>query len=338
MKSKYSLPKCLLTIAGIFLLIFDSQTALTAAQDAVVLCLYTVIPSLFPFIFLSLLLNNLLLGKKISILRPLGRLCGVPAGAESLLLLGLIGGYPVGAQATAEAYRSGSISKKTYRHLLGFCNNAGPAFIFGLVASQFTGSIIPWIIWAIHIASAITVGLTLSVGNEPLCNIQKKDEITFPQALNSAIQIMAKICGWVLLFRVLIAFLLHLLPQDIPKSIFGFFELTNGCVNLSTIPSEGIRFIAAVCILNFGGLCVAMQTCSVCEKFGTGLYFPGKLLQTFVGLVLSVAVVPFLFSQNLTVQTAVLPAAAAFIMTFVVYGTKKWWQFRQESYIMNLVH
>lgn len=335
MKNKHFILKGIFTVIGILLLIFDSQTSLNAAQEAVTLCLYTVLPSLFPFVFLSLILNDVLLGNQIAFLRPLCKLCGIPTGAESLLVLGLIGGYPVGAQAAAEACRNGSITFSTYKRLLGFCNNAGPSFIFGLIAAQFTSGVIGWVIWGIHMLSALIVGMILPKSSDYICKIKSTGSITLSDALNSAIKIMGKICAWVILFRILTAFVLHYLPCEINKTIFGIFELTNGCVNLRSIPSEGLRFIAAICLLNFGGLCVAMQTMSVCAGLGTGLYFPGKVLQTVIGLIIGVVMLPLLFSQNLTVGNTVLTIGAAFLLIFVIVCAKKWWQFRQQSYIMK---
>ena len=88
---------------GLLVLILDAKTALQGARQGVELCLKTVIPSLFPFFVLSILLTSSLLGSRIPLLRPLGRLCGVPKGAESLLIPAFLGGYPVGAQSVPEA-------------------------------------------------------------------------------------------------------------------------------------------------------------------------------------------------------------------------------------------
>ena len=329
--------KIMLSIGGILLLIFDGRTASSAVQEAVTLCLYTVLPSLFPFLVISYVLNSLLLGRKFSVLTPLCRLCGIPSGGESLLLLGLIGGYPVGAQAIAEARRNDSISLPMYKRLLGFCNNAGPSFIFGLVATHFTSKTIPWVIWIIHMLSAIVVGIILPQVGDDSCQIRSNASITLPQALASAIKVMAKICGWVILFRVLITYLngvLNILPTEGNVLLSGFLELTNGCVNLSSITSEAHRFIIAVSMLSFGGLCVLMQTKSVCEGLGTGMYFPGKALQTIISLMLSVIAVPILFSQALSMADTVLITSAIAIFMIVIYSVKKWWQFRQKSYII----
>ena len=92
-------------------LILDGRTAIDGARQGIELCLRTVIPSLFPFFVLSILLTSSLLGSPLAVLRPLGRLFGMPDGAESLLIPAFLGGYPVGAQNVAAAFRSGQLTK-----------------------------------------------------------------------------------------------------------------------------------------------------------------------------------------------------------------------------------
>lgn len=326
-------------LIGFVFLILDTKTACSAATEAVELCLVTVVPALFPFMVLSRILCGFMIGKNVPVLQPLGRLCGIPIGYEFLLVLGLIGGYPVGAQAATDAYKSGCLSKAAYHRLLGFCNNAGPAFIFGLVAAQFQNPVFSWYIWGIHILSALCVGFLIPKA----CENEHKEAIpasvSFPSALNASVQSMARVCGWVILFRVVIAllekYLLSHLSQDLHVIVCGFIELTNGCVNLSSISSEGHRFIVACSMLNFGGLCVGMQTASVCDFCGTGMYFPGKLLQTLIGLVLSLCAGSLLFAKIFPVKNLILCLCSILILALLLFLTKKWWQFRQEAYIIK---
>jgi len=255
---------------GMFVLIFDGKTAIVGAQEGVTLCLHTLIPSLFPFLVLSSLINSLLIGRKIAFLRPIGKLCGIPSGAESILLLGLLGGYPVGAQSIADAYGNGHLSKPAAHRLLGFCNNAGPAFLFGIIAAKFTSPSTGWLIWAIHILSALIVGTLLQKKEQSACSLSAAKPITLPQALETSIKTMAKICGWVVLFRVLLSvlrrWLFWLIPLWLQVLLTGALELANGCVDLHLIPNEGLRFLLSVCMLSFGGLCVGMQTLSVTKE------------------------------------------------------------------------
>ena len=186
--------------------------------------------------------------------------------------------------------------------MLGFCSNAGPAFLFGMLASAFTKPMISWILWAIHIISAFVTGWLLPGGTTDKCILQEKETVTIAKALHSAIKNMATVCGWVILFRLMLDFLnkwfLWLLPGEFQVLISGYIELSNGCILLQQVQNEGTRFIFASAMLAFGGLCVAMQTISVTKELGTGYYFPGKLLQMLISVTISCMLQPLLFQGS----------------------------------------
>ena len=73
----------LASAAGMLALILDSRTALSSATEGVALCIKTIIPSLFPFIFLSGTFSGSCSGHAPGFL---GRLPGIPRGMESLLI------------------------------------------------------------------------------------------------------------------------------------------------------------------------------------------------------------------------------------------------------------
>lgn len=292
--------------AGMLVLILDSQTALAGMRDGIELCLRTLIPSLFPFFFLSVLLTGNLLGSRIKIMRPIGQLCGIPEGAESLLAVGLLGGYPVGAQNVALAYESGSLSKTDAQRLLSFCSNAGPAFLFGIVGAAFDSPWIPWALWAVHMASALIVGMA---GN---CNAGRsaavhRTPVSLTGALQKALSVMAQVSGWVIIFRMLLTYLdrwfLWLLPNDAKILLSGILELSNGCIQLRELENEGLRFLTAAVLLALGGLCVCFQTSSVAKGLSLKYYFPGKLLQAVLSVLMAMCMQSILpLSQKYTVS------------------------------------
>jgi hypothetical protein len=55
-------------------------------------------------------------------------------------------------------------------------------------------------------------------------------------------------------------------------------ELSLGSINLTQIPSVGLRFALFSAFLGFGGLCVAMQTRTASHGVDFRCYLPGKLL------------------------------------------------------------
>ena len=84
----------LLGALGILILVLDARTALQGAAAGMELCIRTVVPSLFPFLFLCGLLTDSLWGSRLLFLRVVGKRLGIPAGAESIQQSGFLGGYP----------------------------------------------------------------------------------------------------------------------------------------------------------------------------------------------------------------------------------------------------
>ena len=287
---------CAASLAGLLILILDGKTALSGASQGIELCIRTVIPSLFPFFFLSGILTNSLSGSSCRILAPVRARCAVPRGVESILITGFLGGYPVGAKSIGDAYTKNDLHPQDAAHLLSFCSNAGPSFLFGMISGLFQESYVPFLLWAIHIISAILVSVIHPSGpcqEVPAPTSEK--HLSISDILRATLAVMAVVCGWVILFRVLITFLnrwfLWALPEILRILITGFLELTNGCCELASVPQPGLRFVLCSVFLAFGGICVTMQTASVVSGVSMRHYLAGKLMQTLFSLLLSISVV-----------------------------------------------
>ncbi len=281
----------LFCFAGILALILDGKTALSGARMGIELCIRTVIPCLFPFFFLSVFLTGGLSDSFAGILRPVGKLCGIPQGAEGILVSGFLGGYPVGAKALGDAFRSGQLTRKEANRLLSFCSNAGPAFLFGMAGQLFEDPMTPWFLWAIHLFSAFLVSQIVFFPGDKICVPGPSRCGSASDAMSAAVHAMAQVCGWVVLFRVVIAFLsrwvLWALPDVFQVIVSGFLELSNGCLALMALPEEKTRFVLCAGMLSWGGVCVLMQTSSVTEGLSLTAYLRGKALQTLFSMLLS---------------------------------------------------
>ena len=291
----------LLTVAGMLLIIAERQIVANGISEGIEICLQTIIPSLFPFFIISAYLQPLLTGSNIPGLASLGRRLAIPSGQENILLLGLLGGYPVGAQLIGESHRKGHLSKENGQIMMGYCNHAGPSFLLGITSHLFQNPAAVWWLWCIHIISAIVTALLL-----PRCTPQSghqtdSNPITLPQALQTAISVCARVCGWILLFKALFAIISSWFFRDMKGMLYwctvGILELSNGCLQLMALSSEGMRFILCASYLAFGGLCIAMQAASVSTQVGMTFYFIGKIAQTLVSMALAIPVAAFLFSD-----------------------------------------
>ena len=276
---------------GMLVLIFDSGLAVKGAQEGVELCIRTVIPSLFPFILLTKEVSG-----RSRWLLPISELLGIPQSAQSLLIPAFLGGYPVGAKCIHDLYRNGQLQKQQAEGLLSFCSNAGPAFLFGMLSGFFPDRKTLWLLWSIHILSAVLTGF-LFPPDETVANntVRSSENADKPDILVSALKSMGLICGWVILFRILATFLqqwfLWLLPPWLSVFVTGILELTNGCCELMQIEDIGVRFVICSCMLAFGGICVLLQTASVTKSLSLRYYVLGKGMQTLFSLLLSCAVI-----------------------------------------------
>ncbi len=312
---------------GMLLLILDAKTAIHSAQEAIELCLYSVVPTIFPFLVLSCYLTPRLSAVNGKRKNPICRILGIPNQAFGIYLVGLLGGYPAGAQSIRLAYDRGQLDKATAQRMLTFCNNAGPAFLFGILANSFPNARYLWVLWGVHILSTLLVARLCPVTDTPRMLYKPQAMISLTDSLKKSVVTMGYVCGWILLFRMLLGFFdswfLWLFPAEIQVILYGMFELANGCCSLGRIADIGLRFVVAGGILAFGGFCVAMQTASVAGDLGIKHYLRGKLLQMLICIGMCfVLQMQLFFPSNLSLILVFLSFAAV-ISTLMFRKSKK---------------
>lgn len=268
---------------SMMILILDSRTAAEAAWKGVDACLRTVIPALFPFFFISGCLTGNLNGNGLA-----AKLFRSPANCGTVILTGLLGGYPVGAKLAAEQHRSGILSESQANRLLWFCSQAGPSFFFGIVAGRIGSVGDAWFLWGIQILSAMSVAWIRPGIDEEPSPCRKPAPARRMDGMTSALKAIGTVCGWIILFHVLLVFLQRwifwLFPKALQVLCCGLLELTNGCLLLPDIPNPQMRFLLAAVMLNFGGICVMIQTRSMIEGLDFRGYLRGKCLQTLFSI------------------------------------------------------
>ena len=329
MLAKKQLPTIIGLCFAIFLLVIDPKSAAQGTREGIELCLTTVIPSLFPFIVISIMLTAHLYSQNLKFLRPLGKLMRLPQNAEALLLVGFLGGYPVGAQNVIQAYQSGRLRKTHAERLLPICNNAGPAFIFGIGATILGDIRIAFLIWSLQIISSIWIAC-VSKSDSTFCDTIKKDSaITLTTALSRAIRVLVNICGWITLFRIIITYrnkwILCHTTSALCILISGLLELSNGCCALGAIPCMGDKIILFSVMLSFGGFCVAQQVKSLLADTDLSFctYFPGKTHQAAVCFLLAkLCNQIFSFEESVFASIGISIGAASICCWYIFFNNK----------------
>ena len=305
----------IISVSFIILLMLTPKIAQNGALEGIQQSVYVIIPSLFPYFFVTIYLNAWLLGIKVPGVYHLSKLLGLPSGGDPILLLGMIGGYPVGAQSIANTYQHGAIDRDSAHILLGYCNNAGPAFIFGVTTHLFSNLAVPWALWGVQILATICTGFILPKPLNTEIIQHEKRRLSAIEALQKSLHSIASVCGWIILFKILLTYL-DMLPigENTQVILSGLLELSNGCLALRNIQREAIRFILCSLFLSFGGICVLMQTKSSVGSLGLGYYLPGKIIQTMLSILFSPVASFLLFKDPMLIQFLPLCIACIFLI------------------------
>ena len=298
MKKRWRTPFCLVLCCGALWFLADAAHCRAAVEEALSLCARSVIPSLFPFLVISSLLlamgfGDLTASVLSGLMEPLFRIGG-PSSAP--LVLGLLGGYPIGAKTAGELYQSHALSRQEAERLLTFCNNCSPVFLISVLGSGIFGSVCAgvWLL-LIHVGSALLVGL-LFRGTSSACSQDMSRSCTFQaispvqafvSAVDGALRSVLSVCAFVTFFYVL-SRPLSSLGGPAGALLVGLTELFS---LTPLLMPDRFGFILAAGAAGWGGLSVLCQTAAALEGSGLRLRYclVGKALQGLFSALLAAA-------------------------------------------------
>ncbi len=181
------------------------------------------------------------------------------------VIMGLLGGYPIGAKTTAEFLRDGKLSLKEAQRVMLWCVNPGPSFVITSVGTFMAGSYARGIIMYLScVLTSLSIGFFYGilcrfakVESQPAKTFPITDKHLFIKAVTDGSRGMLSICGWVLIFCGASSFA----DTVINSSALNLFikclsEVTLGC---KTGIENNLSLPLICAILGFGGFAVIAQ-------------------------------------------------------------------------------
>lgn len=279
--TKKILKKTVVYISAIAIIIIFLQAFIfhpKAIADAVIeglrLCAEKVIPSLFPFMVFSSVISKTALFHNISrraekITQKILRISGI---GFSSVVLGFLGGYPVGAKNVYDLYNKKLISENEARRLFCWCSNPSPAFVISAVGvfmlSSYKSGII---LYASTLLSAFVIGFVSRFFADNTHTYEKRPQFLQPKSIFTDSvaetgEAMLGICGWLLTFCSIISVIeLYTTQNSSVILIKSIAEVTSGCQNAAD-NNLSLPLIAAV--LGFGGFAVIFQIAGYMKAIG----------------------------------------------------------------------
>ena len=341
-------------ILSAFALVLYPNEAAETVRDSLSVCTKTLIPTLFPLMCVSVLMVETGVAERAGrlfsfVMRPLFKL---PGEAAPAFVLGLVGGYPVGARTAISLYEKGALNRNETEKLLSFCNNSGPAFILGTVgAGVFNDPKIGFMLYFSHMLASVVVGIIFrGYGSRRKPAAKKtpsaaaKTSAPTPR-LSSAVSrsitaaggSMINICAFIIFFSVatrmlylagilpaLASFIAHPFPMmtaaEAEGLLSGLIEVASGVLSLKTAAVGMPAALAmAAFMLGWAGVSVHFQVVSFIGEKSLSLfpYLVGKLLHgllSAVNIFLLTLIFPFERHVAFYLAESVSGATAAGLM------------------------
>lgn len=306
----------LFSFALMILFVVFNQNCLLETRNALNMFLNSVFPTMFPFYVLTAILtSNPLLSKISKHFTPFSHLYKLPAESLTAILLGFLCGFPVGAKVTCDLYKNNLISKKEAALLASFTNNAGPVYVITIIGRLYLNStMLGLLLWLCLVFSSLISGLFLckiflkETQNQNFTTAKSYTESTLISAVMSGLN-TAMYVGAVIVFFASVTSILKRIPfltKSAYTAIYSITELTGGLNVLAEFLFAGntnlafpIKMAVITAVTGWSGFCVHLQVCGILKNTDvkTNYYFIGKLLQSCLAFILSLAVFSFLKIQ-----------------------------------------
>ena len=285
--------------------------AASTFTDGIKLWFAYVLPSLFPYMFLTSLLSETKAAGKFAVrLSPLSeKVFNLNGCSLYAFILSLISGYPVGAKTVADLSLKGYLSKAETVRAAALSSTASPVFTIVSIGSiAFNDAFFGVMLFLTHFISALIVGVAFSFYKRKekpkkpdLISAKKSVNLLYESAEKSAVGVIT-VGGIIAVFYLFtdILFATGLLSpaasgltglfgdENIGKGVvFSVFECTKG---LKEISLSGINFISlpiSAAIIGFGGISVIVQSMAFLRsaKIKTAAFVLTKLFAAAINFI-----------------------------------------------------
>lgn len=306
---------CILFLFSMLLIFPD--ICLSGVNTGIHLCLTALMPSIFPFVLISNIIMQL------GVVQTIGRLLypimhfffHTSLYGGYAVFMGFFCGYPMGAKVTNDLLEQHLISEQEANRIICFSNNTSPGYIqnyllitlLGLTQQKILFILLYYIpIVVFGILSGRTANHKNNTSEAPAFN-KSLDTPGQPNTFSiktldtcilESFKTMIKLCGYLIIFSILSAFIYQKLPICLPFKYFlaALCEITTGSYYISeSAYSLPIKTICCIAATSFGGFSTLMQTRSVCTNKNISLkkYISARLLLSVCTILL------FLIALNL---------------------------------------
>lgn len=256
------------------LILINSSLIIKSVKDSSFMFIIKIFPSLFP----TMVIGNLLIKNNIELIIPkfikkiFNKLFNFNDIETSIFIISIFTGTPSNAIYINEYLEKNLITKKEAEALLCTTHFINPLFVvagvgIGVFNDVKIGFLLLFLIWTSNLFKAFLNRNDFGQMNKRNITLNEKSFITtLSESIKISINALLVIFGIVIMFNLLVALITNIfnLNQFTNTIINGLLEMTGGIMKLSSLDIDiYLKIILAYIFLNFGGICIQMQTFSM---------------------------------------------------------------------------
>lgn len=263
---------------------------LDSARRGLSLFASSVLPSLFPFYFCSLILTYMGAVSAISKVGAKGvkLMYNAPKESAYVLFLSMLCGYPVGASTIYELYEAGAITQKDAKSVCSFCSTSGPVFMIGTIGGAiFSNGKVGVIVLVAHYLGAIVNGLIYRKrkSDQEAHVFARTDDVDglLSKAISKATINMLYVGGYIVICGMIIDTLelvgiRHALSglgnarEPILSCVYSLIEMTRASIECSKCANLQLGVTLCTGAVSLGGLSVTLQNYTFLSKCGVRFF------------------------------------------------------------------
>lgn len=259
------------------------------------ICVFNILPTLFPFFILSDLWNSVIRLRKDSIAaKCFESLFGINGEGMSSFVLGSLCGFPLGIKSATEKYKDGLIDKEELEALSAISNNPSFAFVIsGVGMGLFSSFKIGIILYFSVLLSASAVGFIFKskVKKAQIQRENTQQSFNLVESIKHAGHSSITVSSYIIFFSGIIGVIKKMIDTPIVISVISsFLEIGSAC-NIIREQSEHLGYLSMPLIafsLGFSGLSVFLQAFSFLpSNISKSKYLYKKFLQGILSAVIT---------------------------------------------------
>lgn len=244
-----------LLLCGLMLcLLLRAETTMAAASAACRLFVAAVLPGLFPYMVLSLMLTSRV--KRMSL--------------GMLMLLGWGGGSPTGARLMRMCP---ALTKQQKTRLAVSTATMSPMFLLGTAGGWLGSAVAGWVLLGSVILGGWLTGLLAAAAHRASPAPHQADDnaphmlpLPFGTAVEYSARTMLLVCGTMAMLRVFAALMAELLPSAFILPLTTLLEVTTGAQAIAALPLPlAIKTALIAGATGFGGMAIILQNRALYE-------------------------------------------------------------------------